>query len=86
MRKGGAMIHTYKKICLAMMLLLIIGCVPTQNIIRTSYRAADVLLNRAPDEVSLETPFLVTSFVNIDNLEESTTFGRLLSEQIASKI
>lgn len=75
-----------RKICLAIALLLIFGCSQTRNIISDSYRAADVLLDRAPDEVTRETPFLVTSFVNINDLEESTTFGRLLSEQIASKI
>ncbi|MFC1515650.1 FlgO family outer membrane protein [Thermodesulfobacteriota bacterium] len=74
------------KICLAFVLMMLIGCSQTRNIISDSYRAADVLLDRAPDEITTDTPFLVTSFVNINNLEESTTFGRLLSEQIASKV
>lgn len=80
------MVTDRRKICLAMALLLIFGCSQTRNIISDSYKAAGVLLDRAPDEITRETPILVTSFVNINNMEESTTFGRLLSEQIASKI
>jgi len=76
----------YCKVCLVITLILVMGCGSTRNIIPVSYRAANMLLSRAPDEVTKETPFLVTSFVNINDLKESTSFGHLLSEQIASKI
>ena len=80
------MLTAHRKICLAIALMLLFGCSQTRNIIGDSYKAANALLDRAPDEITRETPVLVTSFVNIDDLEQSTTFGRLLSEQIASKI
>ena len=80
------MLSAGRKILLVIALMLMFGCAQNRNIIGDSYRAADVLLERAPEEITTETPFLVTSFVNINDLEESTTFGRLISEQIASKI
>jgi TolB-like protein len=56
-------------------------------ILESSYYAADNLSeglrfrNFAPDM-----PILAASFVNIDNLEQSSTLGRTISEQIASRL
>lgn len=66
---------------------LVSGCALTdRNIITDSHKAAVTLIKNAPSELKKESPLLVVSFVNIDNLEKSTTLGRLLSEQIASKL
>ena len=57
------------------------------NVLESSYYAADNLSkglrfrNFAPDM-----PILAASFVNIDNLEQSSTLGRTISEQIASRL
>ena len=79
-------------------LLLLMGCVQNyqyqsyknnegeQDIIDISYQAADVLIKNLSVNISKATPIMVTSFANIDNLEESSTLGRLLAEQIGSRM
>ncbi|OHB82570.1 MAG: hypothetical protein A2Z38_08610 [Planctomycetes bacterium RBG_19FT_COMBO_48_8] len=54
--------------------------IPTAN-----YKAADALLNAIRPKLSKDSPILVASFVNIDALDESSTFGRVTAEQFASR-
>ncbi len=87
-----------KKLGLIAGLLLLVGCVQNyqyrtpkyneekQDIIDISYQAADVLIKNLSIIISKTTPIMVTSFANINNLEESSTLGRLLAEQIASRL
>jgi len=60
---------------------------PYSSVLESSYLAADrlasALLHR---HFSLNTPILAASFVSIDNLTESSTFGRIISEQISSRL
>lgn len=65
------------------------------NLVRASYKAADKLLDGIEDiqflqprdnGIEAKQPILVTSFVNIDNLQQSSTFGRVVAEQIGSRI
>lgn len=59
-----------------------------------NYAAATELMKRFQgtastnnfDGASGASPFIVATLVNIDKLEQSSTFGRLLSEQLASRI
>lgn len=64
----------------------LMGCAVNSSIIPDSHKAAEILISQAPDQLQKDSPILVVSFVNIDNLEKTTTLGRLLSEQVASKI
>jgi TolB-like protein len=78
--------------------ILLAGCsfiFKDYNLVRASYKAADKLLDGIDDIEFLQPredgmdakqPILVTSFVNIDNLQESSTFGRVVGEQIGSRI
>ena len=87
-----------KKIGLIASLLLLVGCIQNyqyqtprynkkkQDIIDISYMAADVLIKNLSVYISKATPIVVTSFANINNLEESSTLGRLLAEQMASRM
>jgi TolB-like protein len=50
-----------------------------------NYKAADYLITKAPKDTLKTSPLLVASFVNVDNLNESSTFGRMVSEQISSR-
>jgi TolB-like protein len=56
-------------------------------VLESSYLAADrlarALLKR---QFSPDTPIMAASFVNIDNLTTSSTFGRIVSEQVASRL
>ena len=60
---------------------------PYSNLLESSYAAADSLgrglrfRGLSPDE-----SILAASFVNIDDLAESSTLGRIVSEQIASRL
>ena len=50
------------------------------------YNAVDILLQQLPGILLIDSPILVASFVNLDNLNESSTFGRMVSEQISSRL
>jgi TolB-like protein len=50
-----------------------------------NYKAADYLIAKSPKDMLKTSPLLVASFVNVDNLNESSTFGRMISEQISSR-
>jgi TolB-like protein len=49
------------------------------------YKAADYLAGKLSKDMLKGSPLLVASLVNIDNLNESSTFGRMVSEQISSR-
>jgi len=51
-----------------------------------NYAAADSLLNKTRPRLPKSSPILVASFVNIDDLDDSSTFGRVVSEQFASRL
>lgn len=50
-----------------------------------NYKAADSLLNKIQPKLPKDSPLLVASFVNIDDLDDSSTFGRVVAEQFASR-
>ncbi|MBS4097068.1 MAG: hypothetical protein KGZ83_09585 [Sulfuricella sp.] len=64
------------------------------NFTTANYAAATELMKRFQgtpstnnfDASSGASPFIVATLVNIDKLEQSSTFGRLISEQLASRI
>ncbi|MCF8143200.1 MAG: hypothetical protein K9N21_04695 [Deltaproteobacteria bacterium] len=60
---------------------------PYTTVLESSYLAADrlagALFNR---QFSLDTPIMAASFVDIDSLTTSSTFGRIVSEQVASRL
>jgi len=82
----------------SLLTVAIAGCasiVKDYNLVSSSYSAADKLLKGvknipalAPRRSGIDTkqPILVTSFVNIDNVQQSSTFGRITAEQIGSRL
>ncbi len=50
-----------------------------------AYAAADHLENNLLYELNRVMPILSTAFVNLDNLKDSSSFGRLLGKQVASR-
>ncbi|OQX27147.1 MAG: hypothetical protein BWK80_06715 [Desulfobacteraceae bacterium IS3] len=69
----------------AMIFAGISGC-RDSNLISSSYNATDMLIGQIKPPLIPDQAILVASFVNIDNLEESSTFGRTISEYIASRL
>jgi len=70
--------------------LLLSGCsgnIQDRNLVSASYKAADELLDNSR-EIHLypNKPILVASFVDIDNVQRSSTLGRIIAEQIGSRL
>jgi TolB-like protein len=55
------------------------------NLVAVSYTIADKLAENAARFIGPSDPLIVASFVNVNNLEESSGFGRIIAEQIASR-
>jgi len=56
------------------------------GIIRATYAAADRLLQTSQSQVNPTKPLLVTSLVDINNYENSSPFGRMVREQVMSRL
>lgn len=55
------------------------------DLIESSYRAADNLIRNNKMTVKPKFRLLITTVADIDNLEDSTSLGRLLAEQLATR-
>jgi TolB-like protein len=49
------------------------------------YKAAEYLIKKLSKKIRKRRPLLVASFVNLNDLERASTFGRVISEQISSR-
>lgn len=57
------------------------------GLIKASYKAIDALLKIATDlQRYPNKPILISSFVNVDNVQTSSTFGRIVAEQMSARI
>jgi len=59
---------------------------PETDVTGTSYWAAERLLSATQVALNRARPILVASLVEIDDLERSSTLGRLISEQAGSRL
>lgn len=73
--------------------LLLAGCATTDQaqgspdaIMNLSYKAGDALLTQLNGKLAHDKPLIMATIVNIDALETSSTLGRLLSEQITTRL
>jgi TolB-like protein len=55
------------------------------NLIESSYQAADNLIRNNRAIFKPKSRLLITTIADIDNLEDSTSLGRLLGEQLATR-
>lgn len=78
---------------LALLLALGLGGCKTQqareeeavNLVEVSYGAADTLNENLGGRLDSGKPVLAATFVNVDNMTDSSSLGRILSEQTASR-
>lgn len=56
------------------------------DIVAVNHSAADAMLGQAGEAIKPSLPILVTSFVNIDDLNDTSSFGRIVGEQVGSRI
>ena len=81
-------------ILVACLLILITGCgrrgdvyqnVYPSGLVGASYYIADTLEDNLRHAISPNQPILVASFVNVNRLDQASTFGHIISEQIGSR-
>ena len=56
------------------------------DLIGINYSAVEQLIGNHQGDLSSDKPILVASIVDIDNLELSSTLGRLIAEQVGSRL
>lgn len=54
-------------------------------LIPANYKAAEALLAQVSAKLGKPHPLIIATVVNIDNLDQSSTLGRLISEQVAAR-
>lgn len=57
---------------------------PYVDVVSVFSQARKPLFDRLPKTLDLQKPFIAASFVNIDDLSSSSTFGRMSAEMIAA--
>lgn len=79
---------------LSLLALFLVGCegLPASkpepvkaDIVGTSYKAADILIERVSGKIAGGKPIIAATFVNIDDLDQASSLGRIVSEQVASR-
>jgi TolB-like protein len=61
------------------------GITQTKDLQEYSHDAADDLMSKARFRVAANTPILVGTLNHVDKLERSSTFGRIVAEQVSSR-
>lgn len=59
--------------------------IPNSTFIATNYKASDALITQLGGKLNNSQPMIVATIVNIDDLNSSSTFGRLASEQVSAR-
>ncbi|MEO5934360.1 MAG: FlgO family outer membrane protein [Duganella sp.] len=54
--------------------------------IDANYKAADSLIHQLNGKLTADKPLIMATIVNIDALEQTTTLGRLVSEQLSTRL
>lgn len=60
--------------------------VEDSDIIAASYTATDTLLNQALPKINPNSRLLITTVANIDNLDDSSSLGRLIGEHLSARV
>jgi TolB-like protein len=56
------------------------------SLVDVGYRIADVLASTGNASLTQGDTIIVASFVNVNNLRQSSSFGRMVAEQVASRL
>lgn len=60
--------------------------VASNQFIAANYKAADTLLSQLSGRLLADKPMIMATVVNIDSLDQTSTLGRLVSEQISTRL
>lgn len=84
-----------KKILTLLILVILSACAETgpnyqaaeqSDFTKANYGAVDKLITAPAVSIDKTVPLLVATVVNIDSMNQSSRFGRLISEQIATRL
>lgn len=85
--------HTRTLIILALLALtpvVLSACrttaLPDKSLAVYNYDAVDSLLKRAGEQITPQTPLLVSTIGDVNNVETSSTLGRTISEQLSARL
>ena len=93
------MLKTFARAALLALPLLLAACsstppkdegnystVSSNQFISANYKAADTLLQQLSGKLVADKPLIMATIVNIDALDQTTTLGRLVSEQLSTRM
>jgi TolB-like protein len=60
--------------------------VASNQFVAANYKAADTLLTQLSGRLLADKPLIMATVVNIDALDQTSTLGRLVSEQISTRL
>ena len=60
--------------------------ISSNQFIESNYKAADSLMHQLSGKLAVDKPLIMATVVNIDALEQTTTLGRLVSEQLSTRL
>ena len=60
--------------------------VASNQFVASNYKAADTLLTQLSGKLAADKPLIMATVVNIDALDQTSTLGRLVSEQISTRM
>jgi TolB-like protein len=60
--------------------------ISSNQFIDSNYKAADALMHQLSGKLAADKPLIMATIVNIDALEQTTTLGRLVSEQLSTRM
>jgi TolB-like protein len=58
----------------------------SNQFVNANYKAADALLSQLGGKLAADKPLIMATVVNIDALDQTSTLGRLVSEQISTRM
>jgi len=86
---------TWTKVVALLAAMFLVGCASDKNVrvadakvdlVEEVSSAGSALIKHTADEIPKDKAILATSFVNIDDLQRSSTFGRLVGDSIAGDL
>ncbi|TWI67472.1 hypothetical protein IP91_01585 [Pseudoduganella lurida] len=60
--------------------------VSSNQFVSANYKAADALLVQLGGKLAADKPLIMATIVNIDALDQTSTLGRLVSEQVSTRL
>lgn len=60
--------------------------ISSNQFIEANYKAADSLMHQISGKLLADKPIIMATIVNIDALEQTSTLGRLVSEQVSTRL